>query len=182
MSPAVRGHWGKLYNADFPCIVLKINLRFSKLNSTLLMYILRPILWNRTGNRSMANRFPPRVNVNRSVVEIGRQLRLQDMFEFSDLDGNPLRRVRFRDNIRTADSGYFRVAGIRQPSATWIEVPASQLDTVFYKSGLRVNSESISVQGSSFPKPLSVLTMGLFVPNSSQVVGSRSKKSFAVVI
>ncbi|MEM9413186.1 MAG: hypothetical protein AAGA30_18905, partial [Planctomycetota bacterium] len=92
------------------------------------------------------NLFPPSVNAINSSVQIGDSILFRSMFTASDLDGNSIVSYRFRDNSNAATSGFFTVRGVRQPSNAFIEVSASELNTVQYHAGLLAGNESFSVQ------------------------------------
>ncbi len=92
------------------------------------------------------NIFPPNVEAFDESVQIGESILASQLFEASDLDGNPITRFRFRDNSGVLSSGFFTVAGVRQPSNTFFQVSAAQLNTVRYHAGLIESSEAFSVQ------------------------------------
>jgi hypothetical protein len=92
------------------------------------------------------NLFPPNVEAISTSVEIGDSVLFKNMFEASDLDGNPIVIFRFRDNNSAATSGYFSIRGVRQASNAFIEVGLNDIDFVRYHGGLIESNETFSVQ------------------------------------
>ena len=94
----------------------------------------------------MSNLFPPTVNANESVVEIGQQRAFHTLFEVSDIDNNDILKYRFRDNSNTSFGSFFTLNGVRQDANTWVEIDAAYLYEVKYNAALIEHSESFSVQ------------------------------------
>jgi serralysin len=95
----------------------------------------------------MPNLFPPKVTVHDSVVELGKKISLASMFSVSDLDPNTtITKYRFRDNSGVAITGSFEINGVVQPANVWFEINAADLSKIFYRAGLVISSESISVE------------------------------------
>ncbi len=95
----------------------------------------------------MPNLFPPLVNVISADVEIGKTIGLANLFSVIDLDQNTtITKYRFRDNSSYVGGGKFVMNGVTQASGLWIEIDASQLSNVYYKAGLIVSDETISIQ------------------------------------
>ena len=92
------------------------------------------------------NNFPPSVNALTASVQIGDSIRLDRLFDAFDLDGNPITRIRFRDNGLASTSGFFTINGVRQESNILIEVDASEVVDVRYTAGLIEATESFSIQ------------------------------------
>lgn len=93
----------------------------------------------------MSNLFPPSVSGIDSEVELNRSVRARTLFDYLDLDGNPLQRVRFFDSNGANDSGYFTVNGVQQNAGEWFEVDVTDLDRVRYFSGLVVGNEVVNI-------------------------------------
>lgn len=92
------------------------------------------------------NNFPPNVDALTASVQVGDSIGLSRLFEAFDLDGDPITRIRFRDNGLAATSGFFTVNGVRQPSNAFIEISANQIGSVRYEAGLIEANETFSVQ------------------------------------
>ena len=92
------------------------------------------------------NFFPPQVVARQSSVQLGDSIAFRNMFSASDLDGNPIQTVRFRDSNGVNTTGFFTVRGERQPAGVFIEVDFDEINTVRYQSGLVVSNEAFSVQ------------------------------------
>ena len=92
------------------------------------------------------NLFPPNVDAIATSVQIGDSVAFRNLFEASDLDGNPIQTLRFRDNGGAAASGFFTVRGIKQTSNIFIQVDISELDFIRYHAGLIESNETFSVQ------------------------------------
>ncbi len=124
------------------------------------------------------NLFPPTVTAKTTSVQIGDSVAFNNMFEASDLDGNPILTVSFRDNNGAATSGFFTVAGVRQDPFVFIEVDFADLGSVRYHAGLIESTESFSVRVSdgqvSMPDAASVFTVpqNFFPPTVTPIPGS----------
>ncbi len=95
----------------------------------------------------MANNFRPNVIANETIVQIGRQVALRDMFSVSDLDPNStVTKYRVRDNSSLPEGSFIVQAGTRKAANTWIEFNANQLNSFYYRAGLVIGNETFSVQ------------------------------------
>lgn len=94
----------------------------------------------------MSNFFPPSVTLRATNVEIGDKVLLSSLLTTSDLDGNPITKVRFRDNGAINYSGFFVLNGVSRSANVWHEVDATQLTSLYYYAGLIESAESIGVQ------------------------------------
>lgn len=94
----------------------------------------------------MSNFFPPNVTALNKDVEIGSSLSFLSLFEATDLDGNPIVELRYRDNDSLATSGVFRRNGSTQQANVWHTVTASNAGSVRFHGGLVVGNESFSIQ------------------------------------
>ena len=92
------------------------------------------------------NLFPPQVEARQTTVQIGDSVAFSNMFSASDLDGNPIQSVRFRDSDGVNTSGFFTIRGERQPAGVFIEVDFADLHLVRYQSALVEGNEAFSVQ------------------------------------
>lgn len=93
----------------------------------------------------MAN-FRPLVNAKNSSVELGRSIAFSTMFEYMDLDGDPMRRFRVFDGDNNGRSGFFTYRGRKLDANQTHEFAASQLQFVRYFAGLIVGQELFRVQ------------------------------------
>ena len=92
------------------------------------------------------NLFPPKITAIEQVVELGESVNGWSMFEYADLDENPIQKLRFRDNGEETFSGRFVLAGVEQAKQTWIEIDASLIDQLTYEAGYAISSETVSFQ------------------------------------
>lgn len=93
----------------------------------------------------MANFFPPSVSGNDREVEMGKSIKASLLFDYLDLDGNPLEKVRLFDSNGANQSGFFTYRGVQQNAGQWFEVSVADLDKVRYHAGLIVANEVINV-------------------------------------
>lgn len=95
----------------------------------------------------MTNQFPPRVTIEDTSVELGRQFLFRNSISVEDLDpDSTVVRYRFRDNNATASSGFFVFQGERVDANIWFTVEASELNQLFYRAGLVISAESVGAQ------------------------------------
>ena len=92
------------------------------------------------------NLFPPKVTAVEQVVQLGSSVDGWSMFEYADLDENPIQKLRFRDNGEESFSGRFVLAGVTQAKQTWIEIDADLIDQLLYEAGYAISSETVSFQ------------------------------------
>ncbi|MEC9094187.1 MAG: hypothetical protein VX438_15870, partial [Planctomycetota bacterium] len=93
----------------------------------------------------MANFYPPSVNGIDREVDLNASIKARLLFDYADLDGNPLEKVRFFDSNCANQSGFFTVDGVQQNAGQWFEVAVADLDTVRYHAGLTVSNEVINM-------------------------------------
>ena len=93
----------------------------------------------------MANFFPPSVNGIDREVDLNASIKASLLFEYADLDGNPLEKVRFFDSNGANQSGFFTVNGVQQNAGQWFEVDVADLNNVRYNGGLIVGNEVINM-------------------------------------
>ncbi|MEE2642142.1 MAG: M10 family metallopeptidase [Planctomycetota bacterium] len=93
----------------------------------------------------MANFFPPSVNGIDREVSLNGSVRASLLFDYSDLDENPLAKVRLYDSNGLDQSGFFTVDGVQQNAGQWFEVAADELDSVRYHAGLIVANEIVNI-------------------------------------
>ena len=90
------------------------------------------------------NNFPPDVVGIDQKVELNDKIRASRIFRASDLDGNPITRVRFYDSGALATSGHFEVDGVEKTARQWFEVAAADLSKVIYQAGTVRGSETVN--------------------------------------
>ena len=95
----------------------------------------------------MANFFPPSVTGNDREVELFKSVKASLLFDYFDLDGNPLEKVRFFDSNGANDSGFFTFKGVQQNAGQWFEVSVADLDKVRYNAGLVISNEVVNILG-----------------------------------
>lgn len=94
----------------------------------------------------MANQFKPLVDAKKSLVELGKSISLASMFDYMDLEGDPMRRFRVTDMGDGPQGGFFTYRGRRLDANTTHEFAVSQLKYVRYSAGLTVSQELFRVQ------------------------------------
>ncbi len=92
------------------------------------------------------NNFNPTVVANNVELVVGERIPLEEMFTFSDLDGNTLKTVEVRDLGVAATSGYFELDGIPVTGGQAFSVAGNQLSRVNYVAGSLFGAESFQVQ------------------------------------
>lgn len=90
-------------------------------------------------------RKPEIVAQNTSVLS-SEGLLVSSFVSASDPDGYPIQKFLFVDRSFNQFGGFFSLEGVRQASAVWFEVPASQLSKLRYIGGQNAGSESIGIQ------------------------------------
>ncbi|MDG2467750.1 MAG: M10 family metallopeptidase [Pirellulaceae bacterium] len=94
----------------------------------------------------MANFFPPSATGIDREIELQKSIHGSRLFDYEDLDNNPLAAVRFYDGNGNGLTGYFTYRGVKQNAGQWFEVSAADLNRVHYKAGLVVASEVVQIQ------------------------------------
>ncbi len=74
----------------------------------------------------------PVVTANPNVVLTDQRRSALSMFDVTDLDGDAVQFYKFADFNPNEGGGYFEVGGMRMPSATWFNVDAADVGSVFY--------------------------------------------------
>lgn len=101
---------------------------------------------------------------DRTSVLTNEVVDVERLFDAFDPDGGPLLSYFFVDRRTNANGGFFQVNGVRQPSAVWFQVDASELSSVEYVgAAFGPDSERIGIQvldqgGWSQPTDLTILT------------------------
>jgi hypothetical protein len=71
---------------------------------------------------------------DRSILE-AYSFNMAGVITGSDDDGNPVQAYRINDTRLNANGGHFVFKGTRMPSATFFEVPAAEIDQLYYRGG-----------------------------------------------
>lgn len=74
------------------------------------------------------------------------QIRLRYLFNYMDVDGDPLARIRIIDRSDNMSTGVLTRNGIAMQSKVWHEIDAADLDNWTYKGGVYLTQDSYSVQ------------------------------------
>lgn len=98
------------------------------------------------GGGDPANNFPPRVTISARSVEVGNSFLISDIFEYSDIDGNPLQALRIIDRSPASESGHLWYRGQRIAANQWLEVPASQVQFLRFFAGVVPTVDTIAMQ------------------------------------
>jgi serralysin len=97
-------------------------------------------------SRMGGNLFPPKITAKTKFVQLGDTLTAWSMFDYADLDNNPINRLRFRDNREDPTSGRFVLGGVEQAKQVWIEIEANFINSLIYEAGYAISSETVSFQ------------------------------------
>lgn len=93
------------------------------------------------------NNFPPSVTVIDSTVELGSVITMDGRFTVDDIDPDSVvTRYRFRDSNTAAQSGYFLLDGVPWQQGLILEVDASDLHRVTYRSAAIISSELVTIE------------------------------------
>ncbi len=91
-------------------------------------------------------------NANRPVVVYSRatisgldDLPLQGAVEITDADGSTMKRYRYLNTSSDPSDGNLVYKGVVQPRLTWIEVPASEIDQIFFDAANKDSTQDIRV-------------------------------------
>lgn len=94
----------------------------------------------------MANNFQPMVEAQDKEVELGRQILVSTMFDYFDLDEDPMRRIRIADLGGDLQGGYFVYNGNRLNANQTYEFTAAQLSGLRYRAGVTTGQELFRIQ------------------------------------
>jgi serralysin len=95
---------------------------------------------------TLPNLNDPSVSAGTTLVRKGNKVNVDQMFSYSDLDGNSMKWVQFKDLGPSASSGYFELDGVRQDPGFFIRVNANELGRLKYVAGSVIGSENFEVQ------------------------------------
>lgn len=103
----------------------------------------------------------PIVTTQDTTILLGTTVPLTDLFTFSDADGDPPTRIRFRDNNNNTESGYLTFNGVVQPPNTVLTYQWADRHLLVYRSGTAISLEllEISVEAGGQWSPFSTFLM-----------------------
>jgi Peptidase M10 serralysin C terminal len=87
----------------------------------------------------------PVVTTQDTTILLGTTVLLTDLFSFSDADGDPPTRIRFRDNNNNTDSGYLTFNGVVQPPNTVLTYNWADRHLLVYRSGTVISKERLEI-------------------------------------
>lgn len=102
--------------------------------------------YSANANFTMFTTTPPEVEALPVTVLTGQRRPALSMFDVSDFDGDTIDFYKFADYNPNAGGGYFEYDGMRMPSATWFNVPAAEVGTVFYVGADTPQAERVGFQ------------------------------------
>jgi hypothetical protein len=102
-------------------------------------------LGNGGGGGGGINNFPPRVTLTARDIEVGKSFLMSEIFQYSDLDGNPMTALRVIDRSGEAESGYLWFRGQRIAANQWIEVAADQVQFLRFFAGVQPLRDNIGM-------------------------------------
>ncbi len=88
----------------------------------------------------------PSVTANKLSLKLGDKIDVQQLFSFSDIDGNTMKWVQVKDLGVSPTSGYFELDGVKQAAGEFIRVNANELARLRYVAGAVLGSENFQVQ------------------------------------
>ncbi len=95
---------------------------------------------------TLPNLNDPNIDAVDSTVMIGETLSIQQMYNFSDLDGNTMKKLFVTDLGASGSSGYFEFDGVQISANVKTEFDVNDLDKLFYVSGSVIGTEQFMVQ------------------------------------
>ena len=103
--------------------------------------------WSAEQDFRITSSGPPEViNGGPQNVLIEERRAASTMFGVTDVDQDNIVSYLFVDRFQNASGGFWELNGVRQASAQWFSVPASQLDNLFYVGGeFAPQSENIGI-------------------------------------
>lgn len=87
----------------------------------------------------------PTVTVEDQTILLGSTSELANLFTANDPDGDPITRIRVRDNNNNIDSGYLTFNGVVQPPNTVLIYDWADLDKLVYRSGTAISVEQLDI-------------------------------------
>ncbi len=99
------------------------------------------VVWTTTPNN-----FAPTVQAFDLEIPINRVISADQLFLFTDLDGNTIKKVQFFDTGVLPTGGFFTVNGVVQTPNVWFEVNRTQLGQVEYHTAANFDFERFRVR------------------------------------
>ena len=130
----------------------------------------------------MPNDFAPLVRAQDTEVEIGSSIILANLYEYLDLDSNPLQQIRVTDLGNDPQGGYFTYRGNRLNSGQTYTFSAAQARFVRYNAGLVVGQERFQVQvydGGFWSDGSSATVVSLRQLNAAPIISYRDPRVLA---
>ncbi|MEC7718525.1 MAG: M10 family metallopeptidase C-terminal domain-containing protein [Planctomycetota bacterium] len=100
-------------------------------------------LFNTSGG---GNLFRPRINGIDKTLTLGKRVSVDQLFEYLDLDGNPLYKISVLDTTQARTSGYWRLGRNRLDSGQWHTFYAEDISRLSFQSGLVVGIDKIQLR------------------------------------
>lgn len=88
----------------------------------------------------------PFVTANKLSLKLGTKIDAQQMYSFSDIDGNSMKWVQIKDLGTSPTSGYLELDGVKQAAGAFIRVNFNELGRLKYVAGAVLGSENFQVQ------------------------------------
>lgn len=94
-------------------------------------------------NNSQEGLFPPRLVGKNQQIAIGAKIRGTNLYDFYDLDGDPLGELQVLDSNTSRASGYFTLRGAVLDAGRWHIIKAADLPFLQFVSGLTLVEDKI---------------------------------------
>ena len=112
------------------------------------VFVNTNFIWNDLGDftiETIPNLNAPVVTVPDLNVRPGTVLPLDNLFGFTDAEGDSLQSITFSDSDSDPTTGFFTVNGVQQSSGTPITIPGDQIGTVNFVTPSGIVSEDIQI-------------------------------------
>ena len=92
------------------------------------------------------NLFRPRINGIDKTLSFGKRVSVDQLFQYLDLDGNPLYKISVLDATQARKSGYWRLGRNRLDSGQWHTFSAEEMSRLSFRSGLVVGIDKVQLR------------------------------------
>jgi hypothetical protein len=92
------------------------------------------------------NLFRPRINGLDKTLQIGTRTSVSNLFEYLDLDGNPIHQISVLDTTQSRTSGFWRFGRSRLDSGQWHTFSAADMRKLKFQSGLIVGIDKVQIR------------------------------------
>ncbi|MEC8346302.1 MAG: M10 family metallopeptidase C-terminal domain-containing protein, partial [Planctomycetota bacterium] len=92
------------------------------------------------------NLFRPRINGIDKTLSFGKRISVDQLFQYLDLDGNPLYKISVLDATQARKSGYWRLGRNRLDSGQWHTLSAEEMSRLSFRSGLVVGIDKVQLR------------------------------------